>query len=65
MTANFIAFCMKHLIDLFILPPHTAHLLQLLDVGTPLKHTLADETDTVAKLDSSHISRANWVSILV
>ena len=49
MTANFIAFCMKYLIDLLILPPHTLHLLQLLDVGVfaLLKRALVEETDAV------------------
>ena len=67
MTANFIAFCMEHLIDLLILPLHISHLLQLLDVGvfSPLKRALADEIDTVARLDSSRISRADWVSMFV
>ena len=67
MTANFIAFCMEHLIDLLILPPYTLHLLQLLDVGvfSPLKYTLADEIDTIARFDSSCISHADWVSMFV
>ena len=60
-TANFIAFYMEHLIDLLILPLHTSHLLQLLDVSmfSPLKRTLVDKIDTVARLDSNHISRAD------
>ena len=33
MIVNFITFDMEYLIDLFILSPHTSHLLQLLDVG--------------------------------
>ena len=67
MTANFIAFYMKYLINLFILPPHTLHLLQPLDVNVfaPLKHTLTEETDAVFWLDSGRISRADWVSMFV
>ena len=67
MTANFIAYCMKHLIDLLILPPHTSHLLQPLDVSVfaPLKRALAEETDRVARLDSNRISRTEWVSMLI
>ena len=67
MTANFIAFCMEYLIDLFILFPHTLHLLQPLDVGVfaLLKRALAEETDAVFRLDSGRISRADWVSMFV
>lgn len=66
-TASFIAYCMKHSTDLLILPPHTSHLLQPLDVGVfaPLKRALAEETDAVSRLDSSRISRVDWVSKLM
>ena len=49
MTANFIAFCMEYLIDLFILFPHTSHLLQLLDVGVFMlwKYVLVEKIDVV------------------
>ena len=61
MTANFIAFCMKYLINLLILFPHTSHLLQPLDVNVfaPLKRTLTEKTDAVSQLNFNHISRAN------
>lgn len=40
-TANVIAFCMENAIELLILPPHTSHILQPLDVGVfaPLKRS--------------------------
>ena len=49
MTANFIAFCMEYLIDLFILFLYILHLFQLLDINVfaPLKRTLTEETDAV------------------
>ena len=49
MTANFIAFCIKYLINFFILFLHTLHLLQLLDIDVfmSLKCALAEETDAV------------------
>ena len=49
MTANFIAFCMEYLIDLFVLFPYTLHLLQLLDVNVfvLLKHTLIEKIDVI------------------
>ena len=49
MTANFIAFCMEYLIDLFILFPHILHLFQPLNVSVfaLLKCTLVEEIDAV------------------
>jgi hypothetical protein len=66
-TANLIAFCMSHLIDLLILPPHCSHLLQPLDVGvfSPLKCALALETDAASRVDSGRISRVEWVEMYI
>ena len=49
MTANFIAFYMEYLINLFILFPYILHLFQLFDVNifASLKHTLAEKTDAI------------------
>ena len=67
MTVNFIAFCMKYLIDLFILFPHILHLFQLLDVGVfaPLKCTLVEEIDIVFRLDSSRILCVDCVLMFI
>ena len=61
MTANFIAHCIKHAINLLILLPHTSHLLQPLNVNmfAPLKHTLTEETNAISKHDSRCISHVN------
>ena len=50
---------MQNAIDLLILPPHTLHMLQPLDVSifAPLKRALAAETDAAARLDSGRIPR--------
>ena len=66
-TANVIAYCMEHAIDLLILPPHTSHMLQPLDVGvfSPLKRALAAETDVVARLDSGRIQRVEWTEMYI
>jgi hypothetical protein len=66
-TANVIAFCMEHAIDLLILPPHTSHVLQPLDVGVfaPLKRALASETDVVARLDYGRIQRVEWTEMYI
>ena len=57
MTVNFIAYCIKHAIDLFILFLHTSHFFQLLDVSVfaPLKHVLTEKTDAVFRHDSGCI----------
>lgn len=66
-TANVIAYCMEHTIDLLILPPHTSHVLQPLDVRvfSPLKRALALETDAASRLDSGRIPRIEWTSMYI
>ncbi|KYG40143.1 hypothetical protein M433DRAFT_78648, partial [Acidomyces richmondensis BFW] len=66
-TANVIAHCMEHAIDLLILPPHTSHILQPLDVSvfSPLKRALATETDAASRLDSGRIPRNEWTSMYI
>ena len=66
-TANVIAHCMEHAIDLLILPPHTSHVLQPLDVSVfaPLKRALAAETDKASRLDPGRIPRAEWATMYV
>jgi hypothetical protein len=66
-TANVIAFCMEHAIDLLILPPHTSHVLQPLDVSVfaPLKRALAIETDAVSRLDPGRIRRVEWTEMYI
>jgi len=66
-TANVIAICMESAIDLLILPPHTSHILQPLDVGVfaPLKRALAAETDAALRLDAGRIPRVQWVEMCI
>jgi len=66
-TANVIAFCIEHAIDLLILPPHTSHVLQPLDVSMfqPLKRTLAKETDAAIRLGFGEIPRAEWTLMYI
>lgn len=67
LTSQFIAYCLNSAIDLVVLPPHTSHILQPLDVAvfSPLKRALADETDALSRLDSSRISRVEWTSTYI
>lgn len=67
-TANVIAHCMTHhAIDLLILPPHTSHILQPLEVGvfSALKRALAAETDAVSRLDLGRIRRVEWTEMYI
>ena len=66
-TASVIAYCMEHTIDLLILPPHTSHVLQPLDVSvfSPLKRALAAETDKASHLDSGRIRRVEWTEMYI
>jgi len=62
--AKFIAFCITHAIDLTVLPSHTSHITQPLDVGIfgPLKGAMARYTDVVATYDGGRIPKDVWAS---
>ena len=64
LTSQFIAYCLNSAIDIVVLPPHSSHILQPLDVAVfgPLKRALADETDSLSRLDPGRISRVEWTS---
>lgn len=66
-TTNVIALCMQNAIDLLILPLHTSHLLQPLEVGVfaPLKRALACETDAALRHDTGRIPRVQLVEMYV
>jgi hypothetical protein len=66
-TANVIAFCIRHAIDLLILPPHTSHTLQPLDVSvfSPLKRALAAETDGVSRLNSGRLQKVECTRMYI
>ena len=58
---NSIAYCMKHVINLFILFLHTLHFFQLFDVNTfaSLKHALIEKINVISKYNFKHISQMN------
>jgi hypothetical protein len=66
-SANVIAYCMKHAIDSLTLPPHTSHMLQPLDVSVfaSLKRALAKETDAVSRVDYGRIQRVEWIEMYI
>jgi hypothetical protein len=67
LTARFIAFCIDRSIDLVVLPPHTSHILQLLDVGvfSPLKRALSAEIEKLFRLDTRRILRVEWTEAYI
>ena len=62
----FIAFCIAHLIVLMILPSHSLHKTQPLDVGIfgPLKHYLAKQTERAARYNPGRTAKADWAANL-
>jgi hypothetical protein len=67
LTARFIAFCIDKSIDLVVLPPHTSHILQPLDVGvfSPLKRALSTEIEKLFRLDTRRIPRIEWTEAYI
>jgi hypothetical protein len=67
LTARFIAFCIDKTIDLVVLPPHTSHILQPLDVGvfSPLKRALSTEIEKLFRLDTRRIPRIEWTEAYI
>ena len=64
LTARFIAYCQSRAIDIVILPPHTSHILQPLDVGifAPLKRALSSRVDALFRLDAGRVPRVEWTT---
>jgi hypothetical protein len=65
--ARFIAFCIEKKIDLVVLPLHTSHILQPLDVGvfSPLKQALLTEIEKLFRLDTCQILRIEWTEAYI
>ncbi|KAM0703124.1 hypothetical protein Q7P35_009062 [Cladosporium inversicolor] len=63
----FIAFCLDRNIDLVVLPPHTSHVLQPLDVGvfSPLKRALSTEIEKLFRLDTRRVPRIEWTEAYI
>jgi len=66
-TASWIAHCMKNNIILMILPPHSSHLTQPLDVGVfkPLKTHMASALEPLVSTEIHCIMKAEWLSAFV
>src|SRR5205085_6600715 len=66
-TADFIAHCMNNKILLMILPPHSSHLTQPLDVGVfgALKKHMAAEIDPIVRTGVPRIQKVEWLTAFV
>ena len=63
-TAPFIRFCMDHNILVLLLPLHSLHLMQPLDVGifSPLKRRMSEELDKILRYGFSNIKKFEWAN---
>lgn len=63
-TAPFIRFCIDHDILVLLLPPHSSHLTQPLDVGIfcPLKRRMSEELDKILRYGFSNIKKFEWAN---
>jgi hypothetical protein len=63
-TAPFIRFCIDHNIVVLLLPPHSSHLTQPLDVGifSPLKNRMSEELDKILRYGYSNIKKFEWAN---
>jgi DDE superfamily endonuclease len=62
-SAQFVQFCIDHSIVLFLLPPHSSHLLQALDVGVfgPVKNTMSSQLNRLYATEISRLQKAEWL----
>src|SRR5271170_7723293 len=66
-TAEFIAHCMDNKILLMILPPHSSHLTQPLDVGVfgALKKHMAAEIEPLMRTGIARVQKVEWLTAFV
>jgi len=66
-TASWLEHCRKNNIILLVLPPHSSHLCQPLDVGVfkPLKTLIASAIEPLVSTELHRILKAEWLSAFV
>ena len=62
-SAAFVGYCIQNRIELVLLPPHSSHLLQPLDVGVfaPLKMALAHKQTRLFRSGVRRIEKPEWL----
>ena len=63
-TAPFIRFCIDHNILILLMPPHSSHLCQPLDVGvfSPLKLRMSQQLDEIMRFGVPSIKKFEWAN---
>jgi DDE superfamily endonuclease len=66
-TGQFIGHCMDNNIHLMILPPHSSHLTQPLDVGVfgPLKKVMAAKIDPLLQTGVANVQKWEWLEAFI
>jgi hypothetical protein len=66
-TGNFVEHCLNNKIHLMILPPHSSHLTQPLDVGVfgPLKRILASKLEPLLRTGIACIQKAEFTGAFI
>lgn len=66
-TASWIAHCMRNNIIFMVLPPHSSHLTQPLDVGVfgPLKTHMATALEPIISTEIHRLIKAEWLAAYV
>ena len=66
-TGDFIQHCMENNIKLLILPPHSSHFTQPLDIGifSPLKEYMTQEIDPLVRTNVPQVQKVEWLTAYV
>lgn len=66
-TTRFLAFCITKKIDLALLPPHTSHVTQSLDIAwfSPLKTAITSEVNAIFRNSTRRLLRVEWTSAYI
>jgi hypothetical protein len=66
-TTRFLAFYITKKIDLALLPPHTSHIIQPLDIAcfSPLKTMITSEVDVIFRKSVTNLLRVEWTSAYI
>ena len=62
-SVKFVAYCIENNICLFLLLPHSSHLLQPLDVGvfSSLRTAVSADLDQLIRIGVTRLEKAKWV----
>src|SRR5436190_15893381 len=66
-TGDFIQHCMENNIKLLILPPHSSHFTQPLDIGifSPLKDYMTQEINPLVHTNVPQVQKVEWLTVYV